>query len=80
VLRPGGTLLFNVWDRIEENEFANTVTAALADLFPTNAPLFMVRTPHGYFHDDCPKSLTSTPDLQTLRFNTPSTQRWVAKP
>jgi ubiquinone/menaquinone biosynthesis C-methylase UbiE len=49
VLRPGGTLLFNVWDRIEENEFANTVTAALADLFPTDAPLFMVRTPHGYF-------------------------------
>jgi hypothetical protein len=41
--------LFNVWDRIEENEFANTVTAALAGLFPDDPPLFMVRTPHGYF-------------------------------
>src|SRR5204862_4420922 len=30
VLRPGGTLLFNVWDRIEDNEFADAVTAALA--------------------------------------------------
>jgi hypothetical protein len=41
--------LFNVWDRIGENEFANTVTAALAGLFPDDPPLFMVRTPHGYF-------------------------------
>ncbi|KAA1000886.1 methyltransferase domain-containing protein [Paraburkholderia panacisoli] len=49
VLRRGGVLLFNVWDRIEENEFADTVTAALAGLFPADPPLFMVRTPHGYF-------------------------------
>jgi SAM-dependent methyltransferase len=49
VLRPGGTLLFNVWDHIKENEFANTVTAALAEIFPADPPLFMVRTPHGYF-------------------------------
>jgi SAM-dependent methyltransferase len=49
VLRRGGALLFNVWDRIEENEFADTVTAALAGLFPTDPPRFMARTPHGYF-------------------------------
>ena len=34
VLRPGGVFIFNVWDRIEENEFADTVTTALASLFP----------------------------------------------
>src|SRR6478752_5641590 len=34
VLRPGGVLLFNVWDRIEENEFADAVTTALESLFP----------------------------------------------
>src|SRR5258705_9206814 len=28
VLRPGGVLIFNVWDRLEENEVADTVTAA----------------------------------------------------
>jgi ubiquinone/menaquinone biosynthesis C-methylase UbiE len=50
VLRPGGTFLFNVWDRIEENEFAHTVTKALATLFPADPPKFMARTPHGY-HD-----------------------------
>jgi ubiquinone/menaquinone biosynthesis C-methylase UbiE len=49
VLRPGGALLFNVWDRIEHNELAHTVTLALADLFPADPPRFMARTPHGYF-------------------------------
>ena len=49
VLRRGGALLFNVWDRIEENEFAHTVTMALAGLFPADPPLFLARTPHGYF-------------------------------
>ncbi|HEY9101760.1 class I SAM-dependent methyltransferase [Chitinimonas sp.] len=48
VLAPGGTLLFNVWDRIEENAFAHTVTQALAELFPENPPSFFRRTPHGY--------------------------------
>ena len=34
VLRPGGVFLFNVWDRIDENEFADMVTTALAAVFP----------------------------------------------
>ena len=50
VLRRGGALVFNVWDRIEENEFAETVTTALAALFPADPPRFLARTPHGY-HD-----------------------------
>jgi SAM-dependent methyltransferase len=50
VLRPGGVFIFNVWDRIEENEFADTVTTALASVFPNDPPRFMARTPHGY-HD-----------------------------
>jgi len=50
VLRPGGVFLFNVWDRIEENEFADVVTQALATMFPADPPRFMARTPHGY-HD-----------------------------
>jgi SAM-dependent methyltransferase len=49
-LKPGGNFLFNAWDRIEENELANTVTEALASLFPTDPPRFLARTPHGY-HD-----------------------------
>jgi len=50
VLDPGGVFVFNVWDRIEENEFADTVTTALASVFPGDPPRFLARTPHGY-HD-----------------------------
>jgi SAM-dependent methyltransferase len=50
VLRPGGTFLFNAWDRIAVNDFADVVTDALAAFFPHDPPRFMARTPHGY-HD-----------------------------
>jgi len=52
VLRPGGTLLFTAWDRIEDNEFTDTVTQALARMFPDDPPRFMARVPHGYFDRD----------------------------
>jgi ubiquinone/menaquinone biosynthesis C-methylase UbiE len=48
VLRPGGVFLFNTWGRIEENEFADSVTTALESFFPENPPRFLERTPHGY--------------------------------
>ena len=50
VLRRGGVFIFNVWDRIEENEFALLVTEALAGVFPADPPRFLARVPHGY-HD-----------------------------
>ncbi len=50
VLRPGGRFCFNVWHRISDNEFADVVTQALAEVFPQDPPRFMARTPHGY-HD-----------------------------
>ena len=50
VLGSGGAFIFNVWDRIEENEFADTVTKALESLFPKDPPRFLARTPHGYYH------------------------------
>ncbi len=34
VLKPGGQFIFNVWDRISENEFADAVTNGLAAFFP----------------------------------------------
>jgi ubiquinone/menaquinone biosynthesis C-methylase UbiE len=50
VLKPGGRFIFNVWDRIEENAFADDVTNAFAEFFPNDPPRFLARTPHGY-HD-----------------------------
>ena len=50
VLRPGGRFVFSVWDRIEENTFADDVTNAVAAVFPHDPPRFLARTPHAY-HD-----------------------------
>lgn len=47
VLKPAGHFLFSVWDRIEENVFADDVTNALTGIFPSDPPLFLARTPHG---------------------------------
>jgi SAM-dependent methyltransferase len=48
VLKPGGTYLFNVWDRLQDNEVADIVTSALAAHFPDDPPRFLARTPYGY--------------------------------
>ena len=72
VLRPGGTFIFNAWDRIEENEFADTVTAALATLFPKDPPRFRARTPHGYHdratieRDLASGGFAATPTIETI--------------
>lgn len=52
VLKPGGRFLFNIWDRIEENDFAHAVTEALARLWPDDPPRFLARTPHGHGHPE----------------------------
>ena len=49
VLKPSGRFLFNVWDRIEENEFAEIVVRSVATLFPDDPPMFLARTPHGHY-------------------------------
>jgi ubiquinone/menaquinone biosynthesis C-methylase UbiE len=72
VLKPGGVFIFNVWDRIEENEFADTVTTALASVFPKDPPRFMARTPHGYHDRDAVErdlvsgGFTAAPRIDTV--------------
>ncbi len=72
VLRKGGVFKFNVWDKIEENQFADTVTIALESLFPKDPPRFMVRTPHGYNdrrsieNDLASGGFTSSPRIETI--------------
>jgi SAM-dependent methyltransferase len=72
VLRPGGVLVFSVWDRISENEFADTVTTALESVFPEDPPRFLARTPHGYYHrptiarDLAHGGFTASPEFATV--------------
>ncbi len=56
VLKPGGRYFFSVWDRIENNELAHVVTQAVGTAFPDDPPLFLARTPHGYFDRDLIRS------------------------
>ena len=72
VLRSGGIFIFNVWDCIEENEFADTVTTSLETVFPEDPPRFLARTPHGYYDHGAIKrdladgGFTSAPEMTTL--------------
>ena len=72
VLRSGGVFIFNVWDRIEENEFADVVTTALESLFPRDPPRFLARTPHGYYdhptiaRDIASGGFTASPQTSTV--------------
>ncbi len=72
VLRPGGVFVFNVWDRIEENQFVDTVTTALEPLFPQDPPRFHARVPHGYYsrstieHDLAAGGFTAKPEFTTV--------------
>ena len=48
VLRPGGRFVFNVWDRVEENDFPRIVSEALSVLFPDDPPRFLSDMACGY--------------------------------
>ena len=48
VLAPGGTLLFNVWDRLERNSGSAAIHHAVRAVLPEPKPAFIARTPFGY--------------------------------
>ncbi len=52
VLKPGGRFVFNVWDRIEANDFAQATIDSVRAVFPADPPTFLARTPHGYHRTD----------------------------
>jgi SAM-dependent methyltransferase len=51
VLMEGGTLLFNVWDRIEVNPHAQAAAQVMEALFPGDPEMQFARIPYGY-HDE----------------------------
>lgn len=72
VLKAGGVFIFNLWDRISENEFADSVETAVGSIFPTDPPRFLSRTPYGYYdHQTIERDLaqggfTASPDITTV--------------
>ena len=74
VLKPGGMFLFNAWDRVEDNDFADAIGDALERVFPDDPPRFMARTPHGYHDIDAiardlaTAGFAPAPRIETLAF------------
>ena len=72
VLRPGGALIFNVWDNLENNEFADACHAGLEKFFPSDPPRFLERAPYGYFDkskvaaDVAAGGFSATPEIVTI--------------
>jgi ubiquinone/menaquinone biosynthesis C-methylase UbiE len=52
VLKPGGSFLFDTWERLSRNEFVTIASEELLQIFPDDPPVFMERTPHGYYETD----------------------------
>jgi ubiquinone/menaquinone biosynthesis C-methylase UbiE len=80
VLRPGGRFVFNVWDRIEHNEFADLVTTAGANAFPDDPPLFLARTPHGYHDVGAIRSDLTEAGFARIEINTLAKRSEAASP
>jgi ubiquinone/menaquinone biosynthesis C-methylase UbiE len=80
VLKPGGHFLFNVWDRIEENVFADDVTNALAELFPSDPPRFLARTPHGYHDKSLIRSELENAGFSSVMIETAAEQSCAPSP
>jgi SAM-dependent methyltransferase len=74
ILRPRGHYYFSVWDRISNNEFAELVTQALEEMFPSDPPRFLARTPHGHYDIDLLR-----PDLKAVGFTTISAEAIEAR-
>ncbi len=70
VLKPGGRFVFNTWDRIEENAFADVVTQAAAEIFPDDPPRFLARTPHGYHDPDLIRADLAAAGFADVRIET----------
>jgi ubiquinone/menaquinone biosynthesis C-methylase UbiE len=56
VLKPGGRLLFSVWDSMDRNPVTQAVVAGLQRRYPAHPSWFLERTPSGYHDQDVIRS------------------------
>jgi SAM-dependent methyltransferase len=73
VLKPGGTLLFNVWDRIEENPHAMANAEVLERLFPGD-PEMRFRWPYEMHDAELLKGLLGEAGFRVIRIETKRVQ------
>lgn len=75
VLKPGGRFLFNVWDTLADNGFADVVNATMGEVFPADPPQFLARAPYGYNdpqqirRDLAAGGFKDAPQIETVTFS-----------
>jgi ubiquinone/menaquinone biosynthesis C-methylase UbiE len=70
VLKPGGSFVFNVWDRLENNLMAKVIHDAVAKMYPDNPPGFLGRTPFGYYDTEAIRKTLSEAGFKTIEVDT----------
>ena len=80
VLQPGGRFVLGVWDRIEENEFTDIATAAVAALFPRDPPSFLRRIPHGYYDAEAIRADLAAAEFARIEIETIAHRSRAASP
>jgi ubiquinone/menaquinone biosynthesis C-methylase UbiE len=70
VLAPGGRFVFNVWDRLSNNEVSLVVARAVEELYPQDPPRFFERTPFGYFDAAAIRSELQAAGFQHIEIDT----------
>ena len=70
VLKPGGTLLFNVWDRLGSNELADITAKVIAVVFPDKPTSFLARTPYSYYEEDLIRQELSQAGFSSVTYET----------
>lgn len=69
VLKPGGQLLFSVWDSLDRNPPVRTVQDLLVDLFPDDPPRFL-ETPFGMHDHEQLRALFESAGAREVRIET----------
>jgi ubiquinone/menaquinone biosynthesis C-methylase UbiE len=69
VLQPGGKFLFNVWDELKYNPYADTIRKVMDDMYKENAPDFFQKVPHGFFDKDEIEKKVLAAGFQNIKFD-----------
>jgi SAM-dependent methyltransferase len=72
VLRPGGTLVFTVWDSLEQNRVADISQKTIASFFEKDPPDFLT-VPFGFHKIEPNRKLIDGAGLSVTRIQTVST-------
>lgn len=84
VLQPGGSLLFNVWDRIELNPHGRIACEVIESWFPDEPEMRNARAPYEFYDRDLVRRMLERAGFRDVRFDavpvtiaTPSVRDYV---